>query len=577
MPTFDTLIKGGTLIDGKGHAPFTADIGIKDGNVAAVGRDLGGASETVNADGLLVTPGWVDIHTHYDAQATWDPELAQSSLHGVTSAVFGNCGVGFAPARPDRHKWLINLMEGVEDIPGVALEAGMEWKWESFPEYIDSLDTLPRTIDIGTQMTHGALRAYIMGQRGADNEPATPADSQAMAKLVSEGMAAGALGFTTSRTPIHIDIHGVPVPGTFAAADELIALASAVKQSGHGLMEMVLAGVGGEDCEGLEREMALVRTVAEGSNCRMMYLQVQHNADADQWRRQLAVCEQAARDGYEIIPQVAGRPISVLFSLAGEHPWRFMPSFAEIEHLPVAERIRRMGEPEMRARLLSEEDPNDSGFSLFYKNPTLWDMTYPGGNPINYSPDPTTAISLIAKREGRNPAEVAYDLLLENEGNSILMHAVTGYADRNTNAVREMLTHPLSVFGLSDAGAHCRAICDGGIHTYMLTHWARGFSPDHPEHLSLESLVKKMTGDNARLYGLHDRGVLEPGRRADINLIDLAGLQALMPHMVYDLPANQPRLISGATGYVGTYVKGQKIQENGKFTEARPGRVIRGA
>ncbi len=576
MPTFDRIISGGTIVDGKGHAPYSADIGIKDGKISAIGSDLGSAGETVNADGLTVTPGWVDIHTHYDAQATWDPELLQSTLHGVTSAVFGNCGVGFAPAKPDRHGWLINLMEGVEDIPGVSLHAGLDWKWESFPDYIDALERMPRAFDVGTQMTHGALRTYVMGQRGADNKAATEDDTKRMAELIKEGMAAGALGFTTSRTEIHIDVDGVPVPGTYAGAEELIPLANAVRESGHGLMEMVLAGVGGENCEALDREMTLVRKVAEGSNCPVMYLQVQHNADAEQWRGQLAVCEEAARSGHQIIPQVPGRPISILFSMEGEHPWRFMPSFAEIENLSPAERIKRMAEPEMRARLLSEEDPNDTGFSMFYKSPTLWDMTYPGGNPINYTPDPSNSISKIAKREGRSPQEVAYDLMLENNGTGLLMHTVTGYAYGNIEAVHEMLLHPLSVFGLSDAGAHCRLICDGGVHTYMLTQWVREFGEDHPQHLPIEQVVKKLTGDNARLYGLNDRGVLEPGRRADINLIDMSRLQSLSPKMVYDLPADQPRLLSGATGYVGTYCHGDLIQANGEMTGARPGSVIRG-
>lgn len=576
MSKFDKLIKGGTLVDGKGHAPFTADIGITDGDIAAVGRDLGGAHEVIDADGLTVTPGWVDIHTHYDAQVTWDPELVQSTWHGVSSVVMGNCGVGFAPAKPDRHKWLINLMEGVEDIPGVSLEAGLEWQWESFPEYIDALDTLPRTIDIGTQMTHGALRAYVMGQRGADNEPATAEDMQEMARLVREGMAAGALGFTSSRTSVHVDVEGVPVPGTFADAQELIALGNAVRSSGHGLVEMVLAGVAGEDCAALDREMLLAREVAAEARCPVMYLQAQHNSDSNQWRSQLAVCEEAARAGDRLIPQVAGRPIPILFSMAGEHPWKFMPSYAEIENLPPQERIARMGNPDMRARLLAEEDPNDTGFSLLYKSPTLWNMTYPGGNPINYTPDPNNSIAKIAEREGRSPWAVAYDLMLEQDGYAMLMHTVTGYAEGGPEAVHEMLRHPLTALGLSDAGAHCRFVCDGGVHTYVLTQWARDYDEDHPLHLPLEFVVKKLSGDNARLYGLHDRGVLEPGRRADINLIDLPRLSALMPEMVYDLPAEQPRLLSRATGYVGSYVNGELVQANGELTGARPGRVIRG-
>jgi len=576
MATFDRIIQGGTIVDGKGHAPYTGDIGIKDGVITAMGSELGSAAEIVNADGCTVTPGWVDIHTHYDAQVTWDAELAQSAWHGVSSVVLGNCGVGFAPAKRDRHSWLINLMEGVEDIPGVSLEAGLDWQWESFPEYIDALDAMPRTIDIGTQMTHGALRAYVMGQRGADNEPANEDDLKRMAELVREGMDAGALGFTSSRTAIHVDVHGVPVPGTFATVDELTAMANAVKQSGHGLLEMVMAGVAGEDCEALDREMDLAGEVAAASGCPVMYLQVQHNADSNQWRKQLAACEQASRNGDRLIPQVAGRPISILFSMAGEHPWKFMPSYAEIADLAPAERVARMAEPAMRDRLLAEKDPNDTGFSLLYKSPSLWDLTYPGGNPINYTPDPDNSIARIAAREGRSPWAVAYDLMLEHNGYAMLMHTVTGYAEGGPEAVHEMLCHPLSAFGLSDAGAHCRFICDGGVHTYMLSHWARDLAPDDPLHLPIELVVKKLSGDNAKLYGLHDRGVLEPGRRADINLIDLPRLGSAMPEMAYDLPAGQPRLLCRASGYVGSYVAGELIQANGDITDARPGRVIRG-
>jgi N-acyl-D-amino-acid deacylase len=576
MATFDLLIKGGTLVDGKGHLPYTADLGIADGRIAAIGRDLGSARETVAADGLTVTPGWVDIHTHYDAQVTWDPELVQSTWHGVTSVVLGNCGVGFAPARPERRKWLINLMEGVEDIPGVSLEAGMQWQWESFPEYIDALDRLPHAIDIGTQIPHGALRCYVMGERGANNEAATPDDLAAMAALVREGMAAGALGVSSSRTPVHVDVDGVPVPGTFATADELAALGGAVRESGHGLLEMVLAGVAGEDCAALDREMLLMREVAERARCPLMYLLAQQNSDGAQWRRQLAVCEDAARAGYRIIPQVAGRPIPILFSMAGEHPWRFMPSYAEIANLPPAERVRRMADPTMRARLLSERDPYDSGFSLLYKSPTLWDQTFVCSDPIDYLPDPESSIARIAAREGRDPREVAYDRLLERSGQAFLLYIVTGYTDRNPLAVHEMMRHPLAVLGLSDAGAHCRFVCDGGVHTYILTHWSRDLGPEHPLHLPLEFLVRKLTGDNAKLYGLHDRGVLEPGRRADLNLIDMSRLGSAMPEMHYDLPAAQPRLLCRASGYVGTYVTGELVQADGMLTGARPGRVIRG-
>ena len=436
---------------------------------------------------------------------------------------------------------------------------------------------MPRTIDIGTQMTHGALRCFVMGERGASNEAANDEDLGQMAALIREGMAAGALGFTSSRTAVHIDVDGNPVPGTFASTDELSALASAVRDSGRGLMELVLRGAAGEDCAGLSNDMNMLREVAQRSKCRLMYLLAQNNTEPDQWRSQLEICEDAARAGLQITPQVAGRPIPILFSMAGEHPWRFMPSYAEIADLPPAERVRRMAEPAMRARLLAEKDPNDTGFSMLYKSPTLWETTYVGTDPLNYLPEADSSIAAIARREGRDPWAVAYDHLLGNEGNALLVHTVVGYSDGNPDAVHEMLRHPLSVLGLSDAGAHCRFICDGGVHTYLLTHWYRDRDPEDPYHLPLEFLVRKLSGDNARLYGLNDRGVLEPGRRADINLIDMTRLGSCSPYMAYDLPAEQPRMLCKATGYVGTYVQGQCVQADGALTGQRPGQLIRGA
>jgi len=575
MAKFDTLIKGGTVVDGSGSTPFVADVAVKDGMIAAIGHALGSATETVDATGLIVAPGWVDIHTHYDGQVTWDPVLSQSLRHGVTTLMMGNCGVGFAPAKPDRHDFLIELMEGVEDIPGVSLRAGLPWTWESFPEYMDALDAMPRSIDIATQLSHGALRAYVMDKRGADNENATPDDIEKMAALTTEAMRAGAFGFSSSRTEVHIAIDGRPVPGTYAADEELIALAAAVKASGRGLVEVVLAGVAGEDTAALDREMSMLRRIAQASGAPVMFLLVQQLGDANQWRRQLAACDEAAKDGLTIIPQVSGRPISILFCFEGEHPWKFMPSYQAIADLPFAERYARLRDPAFRAQLLSEQDPNEQGFSMLYKNPALWDFTYPAGNPINYIPDPDNSIAKIAAREGRSPWAVAYDLLLEDGGQSILMYALTGYADGNTDAVREMVTHPRSVLGLSDAGAHVRLIADYVVHSFMLSHWVRDQASDAAKHLPLEFVVKKLTGDNADLYGFNDRGRLAVGLRADINLIDLPNLAVGRPHMVYDLPAEQARLDQSVQGYVATYVKGTLVQRNGEDTGARPGRLVR--
>ena len=575
MAEFDTLIKGGTVVDGTGAAPFTADVALRDGYIVAIGKAPGRARETVDADGLLVTPGWVDIHTHYDGQASWDPVLMPSLRHGVTTALMGNCGVGFAPARPDRHDWLIGLMEGVEDIPAASLREGMQWQWESFGEYLAALDRTPRAFDIGAMVAHGAIRAYVMGERGAANEAATADDIAAMARITRESMDAGAVGFSSSRTPVHIAADGRPVPGTFAAENELLALARAVKASGCGLVEMVNSGIIGEDVEGMEREMQLNLALAAGSGAAVLFLLLQHNVDPAQWQRQLAVCEAAARDGHRLVPQVAGRPISILFSFEGEHPWRFMPSYAAIANLPFEARYAALASPDMRARLLAEQDPNDTGFSLIYKNPTLWEHTYATDSPINYTPPREKAVAEIARRTGRTPWEVAYDLLLERGGRALLAHLGVNYAEGNANALHAMLQHPLSAFGLSDAGAHVRFIADTGTHSYMLSRWVRDTPPGDPHHLPLEFAVRKLTSANADLFGFADRGRLQPGLRADLNLINLAALATDAPRMAYDLPAGMPRLVEEVRGYEGTCVLGQFVTRNGQDTGARPGRVLR--
>lgn len=576
MAQFDTLIRGGMVVDGSGGPPMLADVALKDGCIAAIGKAPGTATRVLDADGLVVTPGWVDIHTHYDGQVSWDPELAQSLRHGVTTAVMGNCGVGFAPAQPGQRDWLIGLMEGVEDIPGASLRAGMQWGWESFPEYLDALDRTPRTFDVAAFLAHGALRAYVMGERGAANEPATAEDIAHMARLAREAMDAGAVGVSTSRTAVHIALDGRPVPGTFADEHELTALGRAVRESGHGLLEMVNPGVAGEDVAALDADMGVMRRVARGSDCPILFLLLQHNSDARQWQRQLAECEDAAREGLRLIPQVAGRPISILFSFESEHPWRFMPSYAAIASLPFAERLQALRTPELRARLLAEEDPNDAGFSLIYKNPTLWDYTYVSGDPIDYTPPSTSSVAAIARQRGQSPWATAYDLLLENEGRAILTHLGVNYADQNPEALHAMIRHPLSVLGLSDAGAHVRCIIDAGTHTYMLTRWARDTAADHPLHLPLENVVHRLTRRNADLFGFKDRGHLAPGKRADINLIDLTRLGARAPRTSYDLPAGMPRLTQQVEGYVATLVRGEVVLDNGAITSARPGRILRG-
>jgi N-acyl-D-aspartate/D-glutamate deacylase len=570
----DLILRGGTVVDGTGAPARTADVAVTGGEITAVGRDLGSSQQTVDADGLLVTPGWVDIHTHYDGQATWDAEMAPSLWHGVSTVVMGNCGVGFAPATPDRHRWLIGLMEGVEDIPGKSLAEGMPWDWETFGEYLDSLARLPRTLDVGAMLSHGAVRAYVMGNRGANNEEATPEDIAAMAAVVGDGMAAGALGFSSSRTLIHCSVDGEPVPGTYASEEELVALAKAVKDSGRGVFEMVPNGIAGE-ADVLLEETRLMDRVARASGAPLVFLLLQHGLHSDQWRQQLEICEAARRDGVALIPQVAARPPAVLFSFQGDNPFEYLPSFVSLKGLPLAEKIARLRDPELKRTLLSEKDPNTTGMSLIYKSPTVWESTYLMGTPLSYTPDTENSIAKIAARENRDPRELAYEMMLENDGDTFLMYSVVNYIDGNSDAMAEMIRSETAVLGLSDAGAHVRQVIDASIHTYMLTHWVRSFEEGHPYHMPLEFVVKKLTSDNAKLFGMNDRGVLRAGAKADINLIDFDNLHVDHPHIVADLPADMPRLMQTAKGYVATYVAGRAVQENGQATGARPGGVVR--
>ena len=576
MAQFDTLLRGGRIVDGSGATPFSADIAIKDGLIAAIGKAPGRSARVIDADGLVVAPGWVDIHTHYDGQVSWDADLAQSLRHGVTTAVMGNCGVGFAPVAPANRDWLIGLMEGVEDIPGASLRAGMKWNWETFPQYLDALDAVPRSFDVAAFLPHGALRAYVMGERGAANEAATSDDIARMAALARAAMQAGAVGFSTSRTAVHMAVDGRPVPGTYATEDELAAIAAAVQESGHGLLEMVNPGIAGEDSRGLDSDMAMMQRIAARSGCPIMFLLLQHNTEPAQWRHQLALCEQAAGAGLRLIPQVAGRPISILFSFESEHPWRFMPSYKALAGMPFAERYEALANPGTRAQLLAEEDPNNTGFSLIYKNPTLWENTYLGGDPIDYTPPRERSIAEIARSRGESPWATAYDLLLADGGRAILTHFGVNYADQNPLAVHTMLRHPSSVWGLSDAGAHVSCIIDAGVHTYMVTRWSRDTPAGDPLHIPLETVVHKLTKCNADLFGFSDRGHLAPGLRADINVFDLERLHAHAPRTTYDLPANMPRLSQQVEGYVATLVRGELVQEHGILTGARPGRVLRG-
>lgn len=570
----DLVVRGGTLVDGTGAEARTADVAVDDGRITEVGRlDGTRATRTIDADGLLVTPGFVDIHTHYDGQVTWDPLLTPSCWHGVTSLVMGNCGVGFAPVRPGSEDWLIQLMEGVEDIPGTALAEGITWGWETFPEYLDVLERTPRAIDVGTQVPHGAVRAYVMGDRGARNEPATPEDIAAMAAIVKEGIAAGALGFSTSRTIMHRAVDGEPVPGTFAAEDELFGIGRALGELGAGVFELAPAGVMGEDLVAPEREVDWMRRLSLAMRRPVSFILEQNNVVPEQWRDLLKRTEDANAEGADLRPQVPGRPLNMLVGFQTFHPFVWRPTYKRLADVPLRERVAELRKPEVRAAILSEESV-DAGPIAQYVVASL-DRIFPMGEPPNYEPDPATSVSAIASRDGRPQEEVLYDIMLRHDGRELLMFALLGYSYGNLDDMREMLVHPMSALGLSDGGAHCGVICDASMPTSVLTHWAR--DRDRGEKLPLPVAVSKITRDTARLYGLGDRGIVAPGFKGDLNVIDFDRLNLRLPEMVFDLPGGARRLIQRADGYVATIVSGEVTMDHGNDTGARPGRVLRGA
>jgi len=572
----DLVIRGGTVVDGSGGEPFEGDVAVEDGRIVAVGRVPGAGIEEIDARGRLVTPGFVDVHTHYDGQATWDALLTPSCWHGVTTVVMGNCGVGFAPARVAEREDLIGLMEGVEDIPGTALAEGIEWAWESFPEYLDALASKPRALDVGTQIAHGPVRLYAMGARGAKNEPATPEDVKRMADLVREAIAAGALGFTTSRTIVHRAVDGEPVPGTFAAEEELFGIGRALGELGRGLFELAPAGAMGEDLAAPEREVDWMRRLSAAIGRPVTFALQQNEVDKEHWRRILALTEQAAAEGAQLVPQVASRSTTLLIGLQTFHPFSFRPTYKALEPLPLAERVARMRDPAVKEKILSEpnvdQDPRlEVVFALI--NGGLHKI-FPLGEPPDYEPPPEASLQAEAGRLGRDPFDLLYDRLLEMDGRQLLMLTILGYADGDLEAIRTMLEHPQSAFGLGDGGAHCGAICDASMTTFLLTHWAR--DRRRGAKLELAWAVRKMTRDTAQLYGLPDRGEIRVGAKGDLNVIDWDRLQLGRPEMVTDLPANGRRLIQRAHGYDATIVSGQVTFRDGEATGALPGRVVRG-
>ena len=577
----DLRIRGGRIVDGTGREAYDADIAVQDGRIVEIGPDVGAARRTLDAEGRIVTPGFVDIHTHYDAQATWDPNLLPSGWHGVTTAVCGNCGVGFAPAAPDRRQWLIGLMEGVEDIPGSALAEGIRWDWESFPEYLDALEHAPLAIDLGTQVPHGAVRAYVMGDRGARNQPATAADIEQMYRIVREGLEAGALGFSTSRTLGHRAVDGEPVPGTFAQEDELFGIGRALGDLGRGVFELAGAGAAGDAAgdgpDDALREIDWMRRLAAAIRRPVSFAMLQFDSRPDQWRELLAICEQTRREGSPVVAQIAARPFGILSGhQTVANPFLNRPAYAEIAELPLAGRVALLRDPERRRRILGPERVGPgSGFGSFIDHPGIFAKLFPMGDPPDYEPGPEKSIAAIAAREGRPAEEVLYDHLLRDGGRELLLLPIFNYSNGSLDPVHEMLLSPDTVVSLGDGGAHCGLICDASLTTFLLTHWVRDRS--RGKRVPLELAVKRMTSETARLYGLLDRGVLAPGYKADFNLIDLAGLRLRRPEMAFDLPGGARRLLQRADGYDATILSGEVVMEHGNATGATPGRLLRGA
>jgi N-acyl-D-amino-acid deacylase len=563
---YDLIIRGGTLIDGTGAESRQADVAIDGDRIVAIGNDLGEARQVIDASGLLVTPGWVDIHTHYDGQVTWDPHLTPSGWNGVTTVVMGNCGVGFAPVRPGQEDFLIQLMEGVEDIPGTALSEGIDWQWETFPEYLDALERMPRSIDVGTQVPHGAIRAYVMGERGARNEKAEPEEIKEMAKLVKEGLEAGALGFSTSRTIVHRAKDGEVVPGTYAEDEEVMGIGRMLGEVGHGVFEVA------SDLAPEGPELEWMSKLGKETGLPVSFACLQSPVDGDQWKRLLEIVDRDTAEGGSLTPQVAQRPAGLLFGFDSTfHPFRLKPSFHALVDVSSEERLEALGRPETRQALIDEESVVGDMPALTHMIASGWSMMFPLGDPPDYEPSPEDSVAARAEAAGVSPAEYAYDTMLAGD---LLYMPLIGYSNGNLDAIRTMMSHEKAVFGLSDGGAHCGLICDASMPTFLLTYWARDRVKG--ERFPIEWIVEQQTRRTAELYGMRDRGVVAPGMKADLNVIDYEALHIHGPEMVWDLPGAGKRLIQAIDGYRYTIKSGEVTYDEGKPTGALPGKLVRG-
>jgi N-acyl-D-amino-acid deacylase len=566
----DIVIRGGTIVDGTGKPAFTGDVAIDGERIAAIGGKQGAARREIDANGLLVTPGWVDVHTHYDGQAMWDPLLAPSCWHGVTTVLFGNCGVGFAPVRAQHRGALMDLMEGVEEIPNAVLADGLTWEWESFPDFLDALERRPHAIDVAAQIAHLPLRVYVMGERAINLEPATPEDNAEMRRLTIEALRAGAFGFTTSRTDSHKTPRGDMVPSRNADAEELLTIGSALGAVGAGAFGM------NSDFDDEEYELGWLKKLARETGRPVWFLLTDRFEDPARWRRLIKAVHAARAEGLSLTAQIAGRPIGVMMGVGTAlNPFTVRPSYREIERLSLTEQRVRLRDPEVRRKILAEKPAEAEVAKLAQFRQlitTRWDKFFVMGNPPDYEPAPEQSVTAIAAREGRTPDEVAYDYITEAEG-QYLYFPVVNYVVGDHEPVREMLGDSGTLLGLSDGGAHCTSIVDAGLPTFMLTHWVR--DRRRGPRLPLEFLVKRQTSETADFFGLADRGRLTPGLRADLNLIDFGRLRLHKPELVHDMPAGGRRFVQHVDGYELTLVAGAPIFERGQATGAMPGKLVR--
>lgn len=581
---FDTVIKGGSVIDGTGAAQFTADVAIHDGKIVEIGRISGAAREIIEADGAIVTPGFIDIHTHYDGQFLWDDQLDPSFSNGVTTAIGGNCGVGFAPVKPEHHRKLIELMEGVEEIPDVVLEDGLDWRWTSFPDYLNRLGERHYALDIAQHMTHAPLRLFVMGDRAVNHEAATAADIEQMARLVREGMEAGAIGFSAARIKEHFSTQGEHVPGTFAEDDEFLALARAMGSTGKGTIQFIPLGPLGATRfpeigrpARLQEHDRMVR-MAQAAGRPLTYTLLQFDSDPEEWRMMLDAATRSQAEGVGIHPQVGPRAIGLLSALDGYHPFAARPSYLAISHLPITQRRAAMRDPVLRARILAEADaPEDQLPSRALAQQSKRFAHAAGDHyvmvpPLDYEPDESRKVKILAAAEGKTIEEYFYDMLVDDRG-TIAAQFLTNYSHGSLDVTREMLTHPTTVTGLGDAGAHMRMVCDGAAASFHLAFWSRDRT--RGPGIPLERMVQKLTSECADLYGMADRGRIRIGQKADLNVIDLAHLSLGLPRTQYDLPLGGARFVQKATGYLATLVNGEVTRRHDTETGARPGRLVR--